>query len=343
VISLNDIARTIDGELRGDGSVLISGISGIEEAKKGQITFLTQAGYEKYLDTCQASAIIVNNSTFADRFRGKNFIIVQNPTLAYIKVAGLFDTGKKIEPGISPLAFVSEDAEIAPDVSVSPFVHIGKGAKIKSKVSIYSFVHIGDGVSIGEDTIIYPGVTIYDRTEIGRRVIIHAGSVIGSDGFGYLWDGERHLKIPQLGTVMIEDDVEIGANVTIDRASLDKTVIKKGTKIDNLVQIAHNVTIGENSIIVAQVGIAGSSRLGKNVILAGQVGVRDHVLIGDNVRAGGQTGITKDVKPGSSISGTPHMPHKDWLKLQIYLKRLPELFEKIKDLENKISSGADND
>jgi len=343
VISLKDIAKEIDGELKGDGSILIRGISGIEEAKEGEITFLIQAGYERYLENSHASAFIVNNSTFAERFRDRNFIIVKNPKTAYVKAARLFDTSKEIEPGISPLAFISEGADIAQSASISPFVYIGSNVKIENNVYIYPFVYIGDGTHIGSDTIIYPGVTIYDKTDIGKRVIIHSGTVIGSDGFGYTWDGERHVKIPQLGNVVIEDDVEIGANVTIDRASLDKTIIKMGTKIDNLVQIAHNVSIGENSIIVAQVGIAGSSRLGKNVVLAGQVGVRDHVVIGDNVRAGGQTGITKDVKAGLSISGTPHMLHKDWLKLNIYLKRLPELFEKVRALENKINSGADND
>ncbi|MCX8109976.1 MAG: UDP-3-O-(3-hydroxymyristoyl)glucosamine N-acyltransferase [Syntrophorhabdaceae bacterium] len=342
MISLREICEIIDGELIGDGSIIISGISGIEEAKKGDITFLVQAGYERYIDTCQASAIIVS-SAYADRFKDKNLIVVQNPQLAYIKVAGLFDLNKNKEPGISPLAIISKDAEIAPDAAISPFVYIGQGVKIGRGVWIHPFVYIGDGASIGEDTIIYPGVTIYNRTEIGKRVIIHGGSIIGADGFGYMWDGEGHRKIPQLGKVVIEDDVEIGANVTIDRASLDKTVIKKGTKIDNLVQIAHNVTIGENSIIVAQVGIAGSSKIGRNVVLAGQVGVRDHVVIGDNVRAGGQTGITKDVKAGSSVSGTPHMPHKEWLKLQAQLKRLPELFERMKKIEERLFSGEEND
>lgn len=340
--TLREIAEAVEGDLIGDGSIVITGLSGIEEAKKGDITFLIQAGYEKYIDTCQASAIIVS-SNYADRFKDRNLIIVKDPRLAYIKVAELFDINKKKQPGISPLAFVSKDAEIASDVSVSPFVHIGQRVKIENGVCIYPFVYLGDGASIGEDTVIYSGVTIYDRTEIGKRVTIHAGSVIGADGFGYVWDGERHRKIPQLGKVIIEDDVEIGANVTIDRASIDKTVIKKGTKIDNLVQIAHNVTIGENSIIVAQVGIAGSSKIGRNVVLAGQVGVRDHVIIGDNVRAGGQTGITKDVKAGSSVSGTPHMPHKEWLRLQVQLKRLPELFERMRKIEERLFPGEAND
>jgi len=174
-------------------------------------------------------------------------------------------------------------------------------------------------------------------------VIVHSGTVIGSDGFAYTWDGSKHVKIPQLGSVEIEDEVEIGSNVTIDRASLEKTIIKKGVKIDNLVQIAHNVTIGENSIIVAQVGIAGSATIGKNVVLAGQAGVRDHVIVGDNVQAGGQTGITKDVPANSLIMGTPHLPFKEWAKLQGYFKMLPQLFAKMKQVEKKLNLEGEDD
>ena len=339
MITLKEIANFIDGKIFGFEDTQISGVSGIESAKKGDITFLIDKSYEKYLDGCQASGIIIGKDLDIENIRGKNFIIVENPGIAYIKVAELFGKTKKHKSGISHLAFVSEGTEISKEASILPFAFIGKHVKIGRGTIIHPFVYIGDDVNIGEDTTIYPGVTIYDNASIGNRVIIHAGTVIGSDGFGYVWDGKCHKKIPQLGTVVIEDDVEIGANVTIDRASLDKTIVKKGTKIDNLVQIAHNVTIGENSIIVAQVGIAGSSKIGKNVILAGQVGVKDHVVIGDNVRAGEQTGITKDVKSGSTVSGTPHMAHREWLKQQALLRKLPELFEKIKKIEEKLSSG----
>ena len=339
MISLKEIALLINGRLIGSEDILIFGISGIESAKKGDITFLMDKSYEKYLERCEASGIIVGKDVALEKLRKKNFIVVENPGNAYIKIAELFKKQKIYEPGISSFAFVSESSEISKEASILPFAFIGKGVKIGRGTIIHPFVYLGDNVSIGEDTIIYPGVTVYDNVSIGNRVIIHAGTIIGSDGFGYMWDGTCHKKIPQLGTVVIEDEVEIGANVTIDRASLNKTVIKKGTKIDNLVQIAHNVTIGENSIIVAQVGIAGSSKIGKNVILAGQVGVKDHVVIGDNVRAGGQTGITKDVKSGSIVSGTPHMAHKEWLKQQVLLRKLPELFERIKILEEKLSIG----
>jgi UDP-3-O-[3-hydroxymyristoyl] glucosamine N-acyltransferase len=221
-------------------------------------------------------------------------------------------------------------------------VYIDSGAIIEKNVIIHPFCFIGREVRVGEGTTIHANVSVYDGTVIGKRVILHAGAVVGSDGFGYAWNGSQHRKIPQLGTLEIGDDVEIGANTCIDRASLGKTVISGGTKIDNLVQIGHNVSIGENSILVSQVGIAGSATIGKNVVLAGQVGVRDHIVIGDNVRAGGQAGITKDVKPNTDISGTPHMPHRDWLRLHSYLKRLPELFERVGIVE-KLHSRADND
>ncbi|MCX7965958.1 MAG: UDP-3-O-(3-hydroxymyristoyl)glucosamine N-acyltransferase [Syntrophorhabdaceae bacterium] len=339
MITLKEIAKLVDGRLIGLEDTVLLGISSIENAKKGDITFLIHKGYERYLDRCEATAVVVGKDIDTEKFKDKAFIVVENPGLAYIKIAEIFEKNKRYKSGISPLAFVSEDVDISKEASVLPFAFIGKGVRIGKKTVIHPFVHIGDHSYIGDDTVIYPGVTIYDNVSIGNRVIIHAGTVIGSDGFGYMWDGKCHRKIPQLGTVVIEDDVEIGANVTIDRASLDKTIIKKGTKIDNLVQIAHNVTVGENSIIVAQVGIAGSTKIGKHVVLAGQVGVKDHVVVGDNVRAGGQTGITKDVRPGSTISGTPHMVHKEWLKQQVLLKKLPELFERVKLLEERLTSG----
>ncbi|HEX2967035.1 MAG TPA: UDP-3-O-(3-hydroxymyristoyl)glucosamine N-acyltransferase [Syntrophorhabdaceae bacterium] len=225
------------------------------------------------------------------------------------------------------------ESQVSDSVSIGPYVHVGKNCAIKPNVTIHPFVCIGDNVEIDEGTIIYPHVTVYDKVVIGRNVRIHSGSVIGSDGFGYVWDGSRHVKIPHVGSVIIEDDVEIGANVTIDRGELNHTIIRKGTKIDNLVQIAHNVSIGEHSIIIAQTGISGSAAIGRNVILAGQTGVADHVSVGDGVMAGGRAGITGDVPAGSLISGTPHMPHKEWLRTSIYLKKLPRLFQRIRQIE----------
>lgn len=343
MIRLKEIAEKIQGNLIGNELTVISGMSSIQEAREGDITFLTHNSFKKYLKDCKASAIILGKDVDLEELEGKNIIIAGNPALAHAKAAELFYPRKSQEKGISPSAFIAKNSQIADDATVYPYVYVGEGATIGKNVIIYPFVHIGDDVTIGEETIIYPHAVLYDRITIGRRVIIHSGAVLGSDGFGYVWDGEKHVKIPQIGTVEIEDDVEIGANTTIDRASLGKTLIKKGAKIDNLVQVAHNVSIGENSIIVSQVGIAGSATIGKNVILAGKVGVRDHAVIGDNVKAAGGTGITKDVPANSLISGTPHMPHKEWLRLQSYLKNLPKLYDKMKKIEKKLQMEADND
>ncbi|MCX5813733.1 MAG: UDP-3-O-(3-hydroxymyristoyl)glucosamine N-acyltransferase [Proteobacteria bacterium] len=343
MISLKEIAEKIQGDLTGNGLVAISGISGIHEAKEGDITFLVDNSFKKYLKECKASAIILGKDINPDEFKGKNIIVTKNPALAYAKVAEIFHPRKINEKGISPSAFVAKTSQISDDAIIYPFAYIGEKTIVEKKVVVYPFVHIGDEVTIGEETVIYPHAVIYDKVIIGKRVIIHGGTVLGSDGFGYIWDGEKHVKIPQIGIVEIEDDVEIGANVTIDRASLGKTLIKKGAKIDNLVQIAHNVSIGENSIIVSQVGIAGSSTIGNNVVLAGQVGVRDHVVIGNNVKAAGGTGITKNVPENSLISGNPHMPHKEWLRFQGHLKNLPKLNKRIKRIEMKLQMEVDND
>jgi len=336
MISLKKIAAHINGHVIGDEDMMLGGIESIKDAKEGEVTFLTHAGYRKYLKECKASAIIVGKDFPVDTLQKIGIIVTDDPASAYIKTIELFTKPRKRKAGVSRRAQVSKQSRIAKDVSVAPYVFIDKKAAIKSGVTIFPFVYIGENVFIDEKTTIYPHVTIYDNVVIGKNVIIHSGTVIGSDGFGYAWDGEKHAKIPQIGKVIIEDDVEIGANVTIDRATLGQTIIRKGTKIDNLVQIAHNVSIGENSIIVSQVGISGSVTIGKNVVLGGQAGVADHVSVGDNVMAGGRAGITGNVPANSLISGTPHMPHKEWLKMHVYLKKLPLLFEKIKKIEKTL-------
>jgi UDP-3-O-[3-hydroxymyristoyl] glucosamine N-acyltransferase len=344
MIKLKKIAEKVNGRLVGDGNTPIKGIAGIKEATRGDITFLSHASFQKHLKDTNASAVILGEDIDSQAMEDQNCIFVKNPSIAYALVAEMFNTrGHKKKKEISDLASIAKSARIARGVTIGPYVHIEEGVVIEKNVILYPFVYLGENVTIGAETKVYPNVTIYDGVKIGKNVSIHGGTVIGSDGFGYVWDGEKHAKIPQLGTVEIEDNVEIGANVTIDRASLGKTTIKRGAKIDNLVQIAHNVTVGENSIIVAQVGIAGSATIGKNVILAGQTGVRDHVTVGNNVKAGGRTGITKDVPDNILIMGTPHMPFKEWAKLQGYLSLLPQLFSKIRNLEKKLNQEADND
>ena len=304
-MKLKSIAAGIDGELSGDGEVEISGLSGIGEAREGDITFLLTRSFEKYLPTCRASAVIVGRDIAGEQLEGKNVVTVANPALAQIRVAEMFQPPFCPRKGIDPGAFVSASAVVSGEAAIFPFVYVDEGAIIEKDAVIHPFCFIGREVVMGEGTILYPNVTVYDRTVIGKRVRVHSGAVLGSDGFGYVWDGKRHTKIPQLGMLEMEDDVEIGANTCIDRASLHKTVIKQGAKIDNLVQIAHNVTIGENTIVVSQVGIAGSTSVGRNVVLAGKVGVADHVTIGDNVMAAGGTGITKECQEQFGNRGQP--------------------------------------
>jgi UDP-3-O-[3-hydroxymyristoyl] glucosamine N-acyltransferase len=342
-MKLKDIAAFIDGKLSGNGETDILGVAAIGEAQGGEITFLLNRSFERYLSACRASAVIVGADIDRELLTGKNIIVVANPALAQVRVAELFEAPVHAEKGINPNAHVAASAVVSDEAAIFPYVYIDEGAVVEKDVVIYPFCFVGRDVLVGEGTILHPNVTVYDRTIIGKRVRIHSGAVLGSDGFGYVWDGVRHRKIPQLGTLEIEDDVEIGANTCIDRASLHKTVIKKGARIDNLVQIAHNVTIGENTVMAAQVGIAGSSSLGRNVELGGKVGIGDHIAIGDNVKAAGGTGITKNVKSNSIVGGNPHMAHRDWLKLQARLRRLPELFERLRKIEERLFPEADHD
>lgn len=339
-MKLKEIAEILGGKLIGDGETEIKGLSSLKDAKEGELSFLFRKAYLPAAKKTEASAVIAGYDLDPEDLPQKNLILTHDPFASFLKLHDYFVEKSEEESFVSPLAYVSEDVKIGEGVRIYPFVYIGKRTRIGENVVIHPFVHIGKDVTIGDGSRIYPNVTIYDRVVIGKRVIIHSGSVIGSDGFGYFWDGKEHKKIPQIGTVQIEDDCEIGAGVTIDRATLGKTLIRRGTKIDNLVQIGHNVTIGEDSIVVAQVGIGGSAEIGNRVIIAGQAGIKDHVKIGDDSRIGGQAGVTKDIPKGSEVMGTPHMERKEWARIQAYIKRLPEIFAKIKCLEGKMSSGS---
>lgn len=333
-ISLQKIAEMVGGEVVGEGTLLISGISGIKEARKGEITFLANAAYIPELSRTQASAVIV----------GKEFseaplpiVRVEDPYYAFSRVLTFFHTKDYRPRGISSLASLGERVQLGKDLSLYPFVTICDGAQIADRVTIYPGTCVGEGSEVGEETIIYPNVTIREGVIIGRRVIVHSGTVLGSDGFGYATHGGRHHKIPQVGSVIIEDDVEIGANVTVDRATMGRTIIKRGTKIDNLVQIAHNVSIGEHCLLVAQVGISGSTVVGNHVILAGQVGLVGHIAIGDHVIVGAQSGVANDVKANERVTGSPAIPHREWLRVQATLPHLPEMRKRMKALEEKVS------
>ncbi len=332
---LNEIAAFLGGTITGDSSVLIEQIREIDEAGPGDITFLANEKYKKWLKTTRASAIIVDSGVVCE---GKNLLIVDDPYTALGKLLEWYYPEEGETAGIQGDAYIAEGAVVSPEASIYPGVYIGRGAQIGKRTVLYPGVFIGSGAVIGEDSILYPGVSVYRRSVIGNRVILHAGVVIGADGFGYSLPGTQNRKIPQVGYVRIDDDVEIGANATIDRGALGRTWIQKGVKIDNLVQVAHNVVIGEYSVIVAQAGISGSTKLGRGVLIGGQVGVVGHISVGDGVMAAARAGITKNVPPGQIVAGAPHQPHREWLKREAALNRLPQLRKDLADLTNRIAA-----
>jgi UDP-3-O-[3-hydroxymyristoyl] glucosamine N-acyltransferase len=332
--TLGEIAKFVDGEIVGDPGVVITGICGIKEAKPGDLTFVANPKYVSLMENTQASAIITSRDI---KNASKPIVRTDNPSLAFAKMVSLIAPNETTHfKGIHPTAIIGNNVKLGADVSIGPYVIVDDSVSIGDKTVVYGGCYIGHHTVIGSENLIYPRVVIRERIKIGDRVIIHSGTVVGSDGFGFATVKGLHHKIPQIGTVVIEDDVEIGANVTIDRARFDKTIIGKGTKIDNLVQIAHNVVIGENSIIVAQAGISGSTVLGKNVMLAGQAGLVGHINIGEGVIVAAQAGVTKSIPANTKVSGYPAKPHETAKKVNACLQRLPQLVEKVKELQQKI-------
>ena len=333
--TLEELARLVDGKVVGDPSMVITGVAGVREAARGDITFAANQRYAGRLKHSKASAAVVVPGLVVGN--GMPLIQAEKPDEAFTKIADVFaPPAVEYEPGVHPTAVIAGDVKLGKDVSIGAHVVVEAGVSIGDRTVLRPQTYVGHAVTIGEDCLIYPNVTIRERVTVGSRCIVHSGTVIGSDGFGYVRREGRHEKIPQVGTVVIEDDVEIGACVTIDRARFDRTWIRRGTKIDNLVQIAHNVVIGENSLIVSMVGIAGSVHMGKNVILAGKSSVDGHVVIGDNVLVGGLAGVTRDVPDGTRVSGFPAQPHDQQLKLAASLRRVPQLLQRIKELESKV-------
>ncbi|MBI4685046.1 MAG: UDP-3-O-(3-hydroxymyristoyl)glucosamine N-acyltransferase [Nitrospirae bacterium] len=333
-MKLRDIAELIDGEIIGEPDIEIKGVAGISDAKEGDITFLANTKFLKECIKGMASCVIVKDAIPDIK---KTQIKVSNPQYAFARLLGHFYVKPIMPSGISDKAYVSHSARIGKEVSIYPLSYISDNVSIGDNAVICPGVFIGENSSIGEGCIIYPNVTIREKVRVGNRVIIHSGSVIGSDGFGYVFEKGIHYKIPQIGGVVIGDDVEIGANVTIDRATTGNTIIGNGSKIDNLVQIAHNVKIGQNSVIAAQVGIAGSAEIGNYVLIGGQVGIADHAKVDDGCMVGGQSGVMGHLTKGV-YSGTPVIPHRDWLKAVAIFAKLPELNKRIKELEEKIDN-----
>jgi UDP-3-O-[3-hydroxymyristoyl] glucosamine N-acyltransferase len=331
--TLGKIAECVGGELFGDDRMVITGIASLTEASEGQISFFTHSRYKDHLAKTKASALIVPRRM--DLFRGAQ-IVVSNPALAYAKAAALFTPPLGRYPGISDRAFIHKSAALGRNVSIYPSVYVGEVAKIGDDVTLFPGVFVGEHVRIGDRTVLFPNVTVLHHCIIGKDVIIHAGCVIGADGFGFVRDGAINVKIPQTGIVQIDDHVEIGANSCIDRAAMGRTWIRSGVKTDNLVQIAHNVVIGEDTVIVAQAAVAGSVQIGKQVVIGGQAAIADHLEISDRVMIGSQAGVAKSLPQAQVVSGTPAMPHRLWLKTSSLITRLPDFFARLRSLERKV-------
>lgn len=336
---LKQIAEIVQGRLIGNGDVVITGVNEPELAKQGEICFVNDKKYYNILYKLKASAVIL-----PEKVEGLDIpqIIVDEPYFAFIKLLNIIYSEKQdFYKGVHPTVILGDNIKLGDNVGIGPYSVISDNVKIGEGTLIGANVFIGKNVEIGKNVVIYHQVVIREDVKIGNNVIIHSGTVIGSDGFGYIQKDNKHIKIPQVGSVIIEDDVEIGANVTIDRATISETRIAKGTKIDNLVHIAHNVKIGENVLILAQVGIAGSSKVGDNTILAGQTGVTDHITIGKNVIAGPRTGIVQDVTDNSVVWGTPPIPFHEQKKIAVASRRLPKLLIEISELKQKIKKIED--
>ncbi len=335
-LTIEEIANYIEGNVTGNGKEFISNVAKIEEAKPGDLTFLYHPTYEKYFSITAASAIIVK----PDFKKTRNDIIyieVPEPDKAFAKVIIKFFSPGIILEGIDKTAFIDSSAELGKNTSIGKNVVISAGCKIGNNVKIFHNTVILENVDIDDDSVIYQNVSIRENCKLGKRVIIHANSVVGSDGFGYYNDEKGAFrKIPQIGNVVIEDDVEIGSNVSIDRAALGSTTLKRGVKIDNLVQIAHNVSIGEDSAIASQTGISGSTKIGKHVLLAGQVGLAGHIEITDNVILYAKSGISTNITKPGTYFGYPAKEVKTALKLEAHFRRLPQYAEKIKEFEEEI-------
>lgn len=332
---LSHIAEQIGGQLFGDPDIEITGVAGIREAGDSDLTFLANARYENFMESTRAAAVVVGLN---GRDYGRPHIRVGNPYLGYVQAIRLLhgSGAPAVRPGIHPRAIVSGTAQVGEGVHVGAGSVIEDDARIGDRTVILPQAHVGCGSRLGEDCLLYPGAVVREKCTLGDRVILHCGAVVGSDGFGYVWDGERHQKIPHLGIVVLEDDVEIGANAAIDRGTTGETRVGAGTKIDNLVQVAHNVRIGEHSLLCAQAGVSGSSELGRRVTLAGQVGLAGHLKIGDGAIVGAQSGVERDVPENEFWFGYPAKDRHRAMREYASLGKLPELLRRVRQLEERL-------
>ena len=332
--TLGQLAEVLDAKLVGDPARVITGVATLDAASATDLSFITDPRYEADARTSQAGAFIAASGT-----QGLPAPVLEcgSPQRALVEVLALFYPPVPLAAGVDSTAAVSASAVIDASASIGPLAVIEAGARIGARVRVHALAYVGPGVEIGEDSVIHPHVVLLERVRVGRRVILHAGAVLGADGFGYTREGASYRKIPQVGSVVIEDDVEIGANATIDRATLGATIVRRGTKIDNLVQVAPNVEIGEDTVIAAQTGIAGSSRIGRDVMLGGQAGVADHITVGDGSMLSAQSGVAQDVPPGAKFAGTWGRPLFQARRIWVAQGELPEMVGRLRKLERRVA------
>jgi UDP-3-O-[3-hydroxymyristoyl] glucosamine N-acyltransferase len=332
-----EIAGHLQGEVIGDGSIVLNSFAPADRAQAGDLTFAENPEYLGRAEQSAASAVIVDQSTATS---SKVLIRVKHARIAFAKVLALFFPEPAFTASIHPTAVIASTAQVDPTAHIGPHCVVGENVRIGARSVLQGGNHIGAGSQLGDDVNLFPHVTLYPRTEVGHRVRIHSGTVVGSDGFGYVQDNGVHRKVPQIGNVIIRDDVEIGANVTIDRGALGPTVIGKGTKIDNLVQIAHNVVLGDGCLVISQVGIAGSTRIGNYAILAGQAGIAGHLRLGNQVQVAAQSGVMNHIPDGEKWLGSPAQPDRQTKRQMIAIQHLPELLRRVSELEKQLAEKA---
>ncbi len=342
-LSLTDLAARIGAEVRGDGARRVSGVAALETAGPLQLAFYANPRYRKELAGTRAAGVIVSPDEAAQVPEGAVALVAAQPYVAFAKASAVFYRELTMEPGAQRFALVDDTAEVHPTAAISPGAYVGPGARIGARTTLHAGARVLDNAQIGAGCTLWSGAIVRERCILGDRVVLQPNCVVGSDGFGFAFDlegdgqGPMHRKVPQAGIVRIEDDVEVGACTCIDRATLGETVIGRGTKIDNLVQVAHNVRVGPLSLLVAQCGISGSTELGQGVILAGQVGVVGHLKLGDGARVGAQSGVSRDLEAGETVSGAPAIAHREWLRMVAALPRVADLLRVVRKLEKRVA------
>ena len=334
--SAKQIAEFIQGTIVGDENATVHTFAKIEEGIPGAISFLSNPKYTPYIYDTQSSIVLVNNDFVPEKEVKATLIKVNNAYESLAKLLNLYEMSKPKKTGIDPLAYIAPTAKIGENVYIAPFACVGDNAEIGDNTSLHPHATVGSGAKVGHDCILYPNVTVYHDCRVGNHCILHAGSVVGADGFGFAPSPEGYEKIPQIGIVVLEDHVEIGANTCIDRATMGATIIRKGVKLDNLIQIAHNVEVGSHTVMASQVGIAGSTKIGEWCMFGGQVGVAGHIKVGNKVNMGAQSGVHSSIKDGEALIGTPPMPLKGYFKSSAVFRKLPEMYLELNSLKKEI-------